>query len=616
MKRFALTLRLLRRNWKAFAGFETLYKLATAAIFTPLLFAIFSLTIRAAGLTYLSTESIKRYLLHPVTVICLLLILLLAALFSLFDMQAVICCCHASHMNRSITMSEMARAGIVHAERVLLPKNWLLIVFVMLIVPLTNTAAVSGLISEIKLPEFIADYVAANTPLHLLQIVLTVGLSLVALRWSLSLHAFTLENKSFPAACRESARLTKKRLISIALGTAAVSLLLELLLVLLCGAVVGLLFLGVRFLCPEVLRPPVASIVLLLGVSAGSYFSMAFTVPVAFAYLSVRYYERLPDESVCEDAVRWEASARDKRVSKIVCIVVCAAIACGGALQAVFSGEIRDTTQGALRQPEIAAHRGSSVTAPENSMPAFRQAIVDGADWIELDVHQTKDGVIVVSHDESIKRIAGVQKNVWELTYDELARYDVGSWFSKEYAGLRIATLDEVLKLCKGKIKLNIELKPTGHEPDFERHVLELIHANGYEKGEYILASLDADTLKTLKRLEPKVQTLYIMTLAVGNVKDIAFADAFSVEESSVTQRLVRSVHAAGKQLYAWTVNRSENVDKMVDLGVDCIISDDPVMVRATLLTAPLSDDLQSIASFFFPEEALPESPGADIPAI
>lgn len=111
----------------------------------------------------------------------------------------------------------------------------------------------------------------------------------------------------------------------------------------------------------------------------------------------------------------------------------------------------------------------------------------------------------MVTHDEGLKRIAAIPKNVWELTYDELARYDVGSWFSTDYSDLRVAKLDEVLKLCKGKIKLNIELKPTGHEPDFEQHVLDLIHENDYKEGEYILASLNADALKTLKRLEPNV---------------------------------------------------------------------------------------------------------------
>ena len=615
MKRFSMTLRLLRRNWKAFLGFETLYKLAVTALFLPLLTAIFALTIRAAGLTYLSTEAIKAYLLHPVTIVCLFLMLLMAAFISLFDMQAVICCCRASQMDRDITMPEMVMAGATHAKDVLFPKNWLVILFVVLIVPFSNVAAQSGLISQIELPEFIEDYINANTALHLAWIVVTVLLSLLALRWCYSLHAFTLENKSFLPACRESAHLTKKHLISLAVGTAVVGILLEVLLFLLGCVCLGLLFVGVRFLCPAGLRFPVASYALLGVVSAGSFLSMAFAVPGTYAYLSVRYYEVQPQLREGPDAVHREVSTRGRKTARIVSGVLCAAILCSAVLQGVFAEDMQDAAEAALRQPEIAAHRGSSVTAPENSMPAFRQAIADRADWIELDVHQTKDGVVVVTHDESIKRIAGVSKNVWELTYAELMQYDVGSWFSKAYADLRVATLDEVLQLCKGKIKLNIELKPTGHEQDFEQHVLDLIHANGYEEGEYILASLNADALKTLKRLEPEVRTLYIMTLAVGNVKDIPFADAFSVEESSITTRLVKSVHRAGKQIYVWTVNRGENVEKMMELDVDCIISDDPVMVRAALTTAPLSDDLQSIVALIFPEGA-PQTDAGEAPAI
>lgn len=603
-------LRLLRRNWKAFLGFELLYKLITAAIFTPLLFFIFSLTIRTAGLTYLSTEAIKVYLLHPVTIVCLLLMLLLVAFFSLFDMQAVICCCHASHLDKDISLLEMAMAGAAGAKKVLYPKNWFLIVFAVLIVPFTNAAAVSGLISRIEIPEFIADYIRANMLLYILRICLTVLLTLLALRWCMSFHAFTLENRSFISACRESAKLTKKHILSIAVGTTVTGLLLELLLLLLGCVFVGLAFLGIRFLCPESLRLPAASITLLVITSIGSYISMALAVPAAFSYLSVRYYEYQTDVREDAAAVIRPPTAHDKRIVKTILAVLCVLTLCGALLQTHVFDDMQDTSQTVLQQPEIAAHRGSSVTAPENSIPAFTQAIEDGADWIELDVHQTKDGIVVVTHDESLKRIARVEKNVWELTYDELRQYDVGSWFSPDYASLRVATLDEVLKLCKGKIKLNIELKPTGHEPDFERHVLALIHANAYEEGEYILASLNADTLKTLKRLEPEGKTLYIMTLAAGNVKDIAFADAFSIEESSITRRLVRSVHAAGKQVYAWTVNRSENVEKMLELDVDCIISDDPVMVESVLLSAPMSDNLRSIASLIFPEEVAPWTDG------
>ena len=78
-----------------------------------------------------------------------------------------------------------------------------------------------------------------------------------------------------------------------------------------------------------------------------------------------------------------------------------------------------------------------------------------------------KDGVVVVTHDANLQRIAGVDKNVSDLTYDELQTYDAGSWFSNDYKGLKVATLDEALKLCKGKVKVNIELKDADNKPDF-----------------------------------------------------------------------------------------------------------------------------------------------------
>ena len=108
---------------------------------------------------------------------------------------------------------------------------------------------------------------------------------------------------------------------------------------------------------------------------------------------------------------------------------------------------------------EITAHRGDVSQAPENTIPAFKAAIESGADWIELDINQTKDGVLVVLHDENLMRVAGVPHKVRDLTYDEIRSLDVGSRLGPDFQGTSIPTLSEVLDYCRGKIKLNIEIK-------------------------------------------------------------------------------------------------------------------------------------------------------------
>lgn len=123
------------------------------------------------------------------------------------------------------------------------------------------------------------------------------------------------------------------------------------------------------------------------------------------------------------------------------------------------------------------AHRGSSYEAPENTMLAFKNAVKATADYIELDVHETKDGEIVVIHDDNLKRTTGVNKKVYNMTYDEIKDLDAGSYFGdeEEFKKCRIPTLEEVMSYTKGKIKLNIEIKLSAYEPDLVEGVAALI---------------------------------------------------------------------------------------------------------------------------------------------
>ena len=103
------------------------------------------------------------------------------------------------------------------------------------------------------------------------------------------------------------------------------------------------------------------------------------------------------------------------------------------------------------------AHRGASDYAPENTLSSFYLGLLQGANGIETDVQMTKDGEIIVMHDDNLKRTTGVDKNVWEVTYDEIKDLDNGSFFSKEYAGTKIPTLEEAIRFCKGRMYINID---------------------------------------------------------------------------------------------------------------------------------------------------------------
>jgi len=196
-----------------------------------------------------------------------------------------------------------------------------------------------------------------------------------------------------------------------------------------------------------------------------------------------------------------------------------------------------------------------------------------GADWVEMDVQQTSDGVIILNHDPSLKRVTGLAKEAWQVDYATVASLDAGSWFSKEYAGVHVPTLEDVVKECKGNVKMNIELKPSGHEKDFEKNVLAVL--DKYDmKDECVIACLKVAPLKTVRKLDGRYKTLYIADSLQDSIINDDDIDMMSVETNVMDTSVVNKIHKAGKQVFVWTVNNEEKVSEMVDDGADNIISD------------------------------------------
>ena len=120
---------------------------------------------------------------------------------------------------------------------------------------------------------------------------------------------------------------------------------------------------------------------------------------------------------------------------------------------------------------DVIAHRGAAASRPENTMASVLMAIEDKADWVEIDVQETADDVVIIAHDSDFMKLAGVPLKVWDATMEDVAEIDIGSWFDPEFAGERAPTLHDVLSAAKGKSKVIIELKYYGHDVDLENRV-------------------------------------------------------------------------------------------------------------------------------------------------
>ena len=233
----------------------------------------------------------------------------------------------------------------------------------------------------------------------------------------------------------------------------------------------------------------------------------------------------------------------------------------------------------------IMAHRGYSAGAPENTIPAFQKCIDNRFTAAELDVQMLADGTIVVLHDDNLKRTTGLDKNVWEVTYEDIKDLDNGTFFDKSFAGTTIPTLDEVIRLAgsgRDKLYLNIEIKRNGHDDGIVGKVIEIIRQNNYM--EFCdVTSQDYETLEEVRKADPEVLTAYTSVIGIGDLDSLDAADIISIQETFATYENIDRIHRAGKRVFVWTVNEEDTMKKLISLNVDAILTNDPALCRSVI---------------------------------
>ncbi len=263
------------------------------------------------------------------------------------------------------------------------------------------------------------------------------------------------------------------------------------------------------------------------------------------------------------------------------------------------------------RAPLPVAHRGASAYAPENTLAAVDAAHALGIEWVENDVQRTKDGELVVLHDDNLARTTNVEQlfpdrapwKVADFTAAEIARLDAGSWFAPRFAGQRVPTLEQYLRrLDRTGQNLLLEIKKPELYPGIEAEILRELRQEGWldrrhVRDKLIVQSFGADSVRTVHRLAPDVKTGFLGTPAVGDLPRYAqFADQINPPHTALSAEYVREVHALkgphGKPLevFTWTVNDAETARRVAGMGVDGIISNNPDVIRDATRSASGED--------------------------
>ncbi|WP_343249468.1 glycerophosphodiester phosphodiesterase [Diplocloster hominis] len=576
---------ILNFNMKSLLLFEVGLHIAISATLLYLLRQGILLLLERQGYSYLTAENFLDFIKNPLTILLFSVYVIVMLFLLLFEVSVLLGCFHYSERKVRATVTDIILIGSRQME-IFVRKNRLMwLPGILTLMPFLTLHYLVRQFFNIKILNYAIQILISKIKYPVILILLFVAFLLLCTQLFLAVPAAVMKRGRVKDWFRDSRSITGRHYGRF-LGRLLVW---NIALVVVLSAFYFLFsFLAAVFV--HFTKDAAIALGVLLKIEDWVRVGMGYVAGVVgtvcnLVLIYTMYREAaqepgsLPDQLPDYGKSRLFRKFGRKRVAMVIGMCIAALELVYGwyliSQRVVLADDIFVTTQ-------VTAHRGGARTAPENTMSALMNAVEELADYAEIDIQETKDGQLILLHDSSLKRTAGLNKKIWEVNYDEIRNLDAGGWFRKEFAGEPIPTLSEVLDYCKGKLNLNIEIKSNGHNEDIVPKVIGLIEEYHMED-QCIVTSMDYHFLRQVKELNPGMTTGYIMSVAYGDVSRLEYADLLSVKYIYVTESMVRSAHEAGKQVHAWTVNAKGNMMRMNSIGVDNIITDRTTLVREVL---------------------------------
>lgn len=557
--------------------FELLYKLIITAVALPALTYLFRWAIDISGVGYITSENIIKFITHPVSLILIIFILIICSVLSLIEISAVINGFALLYEKKDIKVWLMFSGGIKSIKKLFKKFNFILIFYVLLILPLTQLTLTSGVFAFIGMPSIQTIYGIAGRKIMFGFGVFMLLLSISLIKRIYCLHFFTLTDLGYKESVIKSKKLTENKKLRTVFS---IIIWIIFIIFIFLTAFFILCFIS-AFAMKGFSEPDKAFFITLKIIKQiikiFETLSSVFFTPMLFAYITSCFLsEKDSDIKISLPDINSKINPLKIRVVSISLFII--SIILNYSFIKNISTENIMLNASFLNPTKVTAHRGFSAKAPENTESAFNEALEIGADFIELDVQLSKDGEIVVFHDKNLERITGVNELLKNKTYSELLQLDYGIWFGEEFAGTKIMTLNEVLENFGNKINLNIEIKKNDDEFITAKKTANLIKDYHCEDSCYI-TSFSYNALKIVKRENPDIKTgLIANIMTYGGYSTLNDIDALSLNKNFVSQNLINNIHLNGKRVFVWTVNNKSEAEKFINMGADNIITDKPDM--------------------------------------
>lgn len=541
----------------------------------PLLGSMTRLILQRGSIDYLSTDNIPTLISqHPGVFFSLIAVLLLILLLVYFEFTFLLMSVYFIKKQEPISLKQLLQLTIRQIKKIRPMIFLFFLAYFFLILPISGLSFNSDLLSKIKIPAFIMDFIFTNRWIIVSSFLLVyVFLGYIGIRLIFALPEMILRDRPFREAIRESWRLTKARFFAISGQFLVISGTILLISTISYLAILSGQIFVEEYFSDYSLISAVFAMTLLQGV-------LLFNIVMSTVGIFYVIVDFMDDEGFLPDIPSWFSS---QEVPKKHTALKNTAFT----LFAVFFGvgvciyNMNYLTSASETKPLTISHRGVSLgNSAQNTIAALEKTSKDyHPDYVEMDIQETKDGQFVVMHDFNLRNLTGVNKAPQDLTLAELEKLTVTENGAKE----PLVSFDTYLKRANElNQKLLIEIKTTRKDSDnlvknFVKKYEETILIHGH-----ILQSLTYQTVSDLKAENPNFYVGYILPFNLVG-PPVTPADFLTMEYSTINRNFIDSAHQDGKKVYVWTPNDSDDMSRMMFYGVDGIITDDMQALNDTV---------------------------------
>lgn len=570
-------------NIKKFLKYQIITRGLLSIIIIPIYGLLSGYLIQKDGSVVFTNGDILKFMLTPSGAIFLLFLFLIVVLEIIIEIGGYITISSKIEANyKESSYWEILKYNIRLLPRMLSVGGIIILLYVIFMAPMSGVGFKLSFLKGFDMPNFIMSEIDQNT---LYTIIYSIGIILliyVSLKFIFTFNYMIINNMKANEAIKASSKLFKenrktvlKELAVMLIVTALISSIVLFIWLTLIVKISGQLNL-------DGYLSRIIMIALLQIQNFGILIISILLVPFECYYVTKLFYKLIDPKDIeyPKIAEKTKKSMLDNILHKKKTLIAIAltALLLYSMTMGIFTREII----GYNNHIKIYGHRGYGVGTPENSISAIKKSIDNNIDYIEIDVQRTKDRKYVLNHDKTFERVSYekpyfINKKVSDLNYSQIETLDIGRRVSQRYAGEKVPRIEEVLDVCKNKIKINLELKE-GIDHEMIDDLMELVRKKGMKK-QVFFTSLNIRDIEYIENKDSTFDTGLIYFIKLGNYGSVD-ADYMIMEEREATDSNIKKLHKKGKKVIVWTVNTQESIDKFSKMDIDGIITDYPLEVK------------------------------------